>query len=139
MLYRPITQVIAVIYVIAAVAIGGYAVWAAVDTFGARDDADGLTRAQFPFSVFMLAVSAATILLVIGSGIASRKRRPAARALWVLGAIAAFIPVLLASSVAIAWLHGPPLLSLGAVAGVTAMAGLIALRSPWWPVDSEAA
>ena len=128
---------IAVIYVMAAATIGGYAVWAAADSFGARDDSDGITRAQFPFSLFMLTASAATILLVIGSGLAARKHKPAARALWVLGAITAFIPVLVASSVAIAWLHGPPLLSLGAVAGVTAMACLIALHSPAWPVVSE--
>lgn len=106
--YRSVTAAIAVIYVAASLPVGGYAVWAVMASYGARHSSDGLTQAQFPFSVFVLSSSAAAILL-------------------------------LASLVAVAWLHGPLLLGLAVVALVTASAVVITFQSPaWtWPEASD--
>ncbi|GAA4755098.1 hypothetical protein GCM10023350_45690 [Nocardioides endophyticus] len=97
MSYRSVTAAVAVAYVAASVPVGAYAVWAAMASYGDRHSSDGITRAQFPFSVFVLSASAATILLVLGSGVAARKRRTGGRALRFVGTVAALPPLLLAS------------------------------------------
>jgi hypothetical protein len=131
--YRSVTAAVAVVYVAASLHVGGFAVLAGMASYGDRHSSDGITRAQFPFSVFMLSVSAATILLVLGSGVAARKRWHGGRGLWFLAAVAALLPLFFASSAAAAWLHGPLLLGLAVVALVTASAVVITFRSPAWP------
>ena len=133
MSYRSVTTAVAVIYVVASLPIGGYAVWAIMDSYGDRHSSDGLTRAQFPFSVLVLSASIAAVLLVLGSGVAARKRWSGGRALWFIGAVAALLPLLLASLMAVAWLHGPLLLGLAVVVLVTAAAVVITFRSSAWP------
>jgi hypothetical protein len=131
--YRLATAAVGAVYVAASLPMGGFAVWAATDSYGDRHSSDGVTRAQFPFSILVLAASVAVVLLVLGSGVAARRRWSGGRALWFLAAVAALPPLLLASSAVVGWLHGPLLSVLAVVGLVTAAAVVIAFRSPAWP------
>ena len=133
MSYRSITAAVAAIYVTASLPVGVLAAGDAMESYGARHSSDGLTRAQFPVSFLLLSAAAATVLLVLGSVMAARRRWYGGRALWFLGAVAAFLPLLIASSVAAAWLHAPLLVGPAVVVLTTASAVVVTFRSPAWP------
>lgn len=132
MSYKSATAAIATIYVVASLTTGGYSIWAAIDNFGARHDPDGITRAQFYISIFMLAACAATIALVIGSLVAARRQWFGGRRLWFMLVLLGLLPLLAGMGPATQRLGVSAFIGLGVPVVVTGAAVIVGRRSPAW-------
>jgi hypothetical protein len=102
--------------------------WAA-DTVGTLDSEDGLTRAQFPFSIGLLLLSIGLVVLMAASVRSTFVGSPAAAGLWLTGCLACALPLSLvvglwvdSTELSDAWAWSAPALALAsAVVGYRAL------------------